>query len=194
MDRILFQLGLVARKLGVTTIQRGAVRHFTTGINPDNSSQRLVETFRQNSKKKFPEPSIGGNKISLMASVPVLPPPPSVAKFLSKSCTHPSSEIIYYRSRSVFGTEDLQKETLKYYQATGINVENCKPLFTPSEHDLIALLAKHLVKNKQSAIMTVPTFGLFFNALERNNVKVNLAKLTEENDWKLTPQILRSIL
>lgn len=137
---------------------------------------------------------ITSTTIALTASIPTLPPPPFVAKLLGESCQTTDSQISFYSSRSSFGIPLLQKATLQHYRQSGIDTTNQKCIFTHSEHDLVSMLAKKMTKESKSAIMTLPTFGLFFNTLQRLNTRVTLAKLTRQTNWKLTPKILQNIL
>ncbi len=158
------------------------------GHRVNASAQKFIENLAKSTS------NTSGETTSLVASVPILPPPASVSKALSESCNDAESEICYYGSRSSFGAEKLQNATMQYYKKSGFKVDGSRPIFTHSEHDLVLILAKKLARDNRSAIMTVPTFGLFFGALVREGVNVNLAKLSQDSDWKLTPEILRNAL
>ncbi len=131
---------------------------------------------------------------SLCSSTPILPLPLCFKDLVEESCIDPKSAIRYYQSRSVLGISDLQVATLNHYAKKGIDVSDAKCLFTPSEHDVVKMMIKMLKKQGGSVIMTIPTFGLFFNAFFNYKIPINLAKLTKDTDWKLTPKILRDTL
>ncbi len=160
-----------------------------------------TEDFAQSMKNMKSRPTnrhVGDAEyISLEASIP---PRPStkfseiISATLHESCSK-SDYWISYRNRGMEGINELRDVTMKYYEDCGFDVSESKPIFTQSIHNVLHLTLDRLMdRDADQVLMTNPTFGLFFDSIERRGFDIGLINLNQETDFRLTPQILSDAL
>lgn len=164
----------------------------TAFVNPNRYAQSVsrVNGFFEGAPKPPHQ-----DTISLCASVPARNIPEWFGQLLADSTRAEGlNSPIIYRSRSKDGIPMLRDATMEHYQDEGFNVANCSTFFSISVHQTLARVADTALDKGDEILMVAPTFGLFFTPLYQRGFNIKIAKLTEESDFKITPEILSEML
>ncbi len=101
----------------------------------------------------------------------------------------------YYSSRSSIGIPPLRKALSQYCANKGFKVDALDFYFTNSIlTTLIPEAYRALCKENDSVLITTPLYGAFYNLLNKRKFDVGITNLGPETGWKLTPEILETML